>query len=174
MQGQGRAISIKLDITEYQVPAQDSKGHSGRIEFRVNTGLLHDIEVLLHEAKPLTGWKTSSEFYRWAIMYGLQTMAGRVKSQRLTNALAVADLISKGAQRLAADARVLGCLDDVQRTVAELQARNAPELIPAMLADWKRQIGTVDLPYWRKRLNDEFDKRFGHLLRPIDLRDHHE
>jgi hypothetical protein len=166
--GPQRVVPLKIPPEEFIVPAQDSKGHSAPISFRVPPGFLRELEEFMTEGREF-GWKTNSDFYRWAVWHGMRWAARKLGNQRILNRMAIADDGLKALQHETARIQVQDTLAEMEKMVRDLLSVRAYLPIHRALVEARGHLTKIDDEYWREHWLREFDVKFGHHLRSAKL-----
>lgn len=155
----------KSDVEEFTVPSQDLKGHSARVGFRVEPLMMRLVAELVQGGGAALGWKTDSDFWRWAGMAGLEYASAKIKDGKISNmgkqVRFMMEIVATRARMMEFEAN----FTELERTVTALSASDNEDEAVLMLIELKAQIADMDDDKWRKRWSKKFDKKFGTMLR---------
>jgi hypothetical protein len=148
---------------EFMIPAQDLKGHSARVGFRVEPQMVRLVAELVQAGGRVFGWKTDSDFWRWAGWAGLQYAVGLSKNKKL---MSEQGMLSITITLIATKQRMLEFEEtfrSMETTASALIEKGFIKEATAMLAEIQEKIMAQEDSVWKRRWQREFDKKFKHL-----------
>lgn len=167
----GKRVSLRREDQESQsnphyfnVPHEDSKGHSYRIDTRIPPHMDYQLNVAVQSRR--FPWKTRAEAYRWCIWRGVVELEGymddNAQYQTMYAQMAVlVDLYRE--QRAMLDFRDL--VQDMSRVINDLLSRGAQGKARQLIRQTLHQIGQFTDSYWRKQYEQEVRQQFGYLIK---------
>lgn len=153
------AGSVNLTEDDWLVPAADSKGHSGRLQFRIPPAVARAIQEVVQS--PKTGFRTDDDFCRFAVWLALRMLQSRI------------DAIPPSVL-MAADAVIRVARDHEQSQMIYEAIRLSIAMCDRLVADGDVQgvnsrIAYIDsvianlspTSHWRKKFEEEWKKSSG-------------
>lgn len=167
----GKAITVSIDpedaesrmpLSEWQVPAQDSHGHTARIVVRIPPGMKHEIGVVIQSKR--FPWETDSDFVRWAVHRGLQQVAEQMHDPEVTSLQSLLNSWVAAAKHEQEHLKFQGTLEMVSGIITDLINAGAHANARRIVNDMLENAGKLDDVYWRERYTTEIANRFGGVL----------
>lgn len=146
----------KVAAHEFMVPMSDAHGHAARIEFRCLPDFKRRISLTIG-AVPETGWKTESDFCRWAIRYGLDAIEVMAQDTELTNVMLKCKMMDMILAREEMNARISASLEHMSGVVDKMPRAAAQRMISSMV----EMAGEMDDDEWREIWLKELERKFG-------------
>lgn len=167
-------IDMLMAPTEFLVAAQDTKGHSASVHFRIQPGTVRDIEVFLSEYKHKFGWSTASDFHRWAVKNALERAAKIAGDGKLSDAMEIKSIVDEMVADKLIRVQWTESMDQVAQTVERLSNAGMRDEAVRLLGKVKGKLRNMTDKRWQKRYEELFDERFGRLLKGVSLVDSEE
>jgi hypothetical protein len=160
-----KRITRKLmERVPWNPAAQDHKGHSARIDFRVPPPVKRMLKIALEKYGETVGWQTDSDLCRWVMNFGLHVMAEDLQDMELSNydrQVAAVNKIVESATKMAAFG---ASIDEAERLVKGMFDKNLDEAAVELLYSVRREIYLMDNMEWRDAWEDEFNRRLAPML----------
>lgn len=164
IKGKNKPKTGGLVIDSYEVPAQDSKGHSARVGLRVIPEMRRIVAELVQSGR--FPWKTDSDFWRWAGYWGAEYAATQIGDTEKLNYIQrqriIMSVIAKRNELLQWQSDFV----EMEKTFDALMREEdgGEEDAIQMLRDAQDEIEKIEDDTWRRRWQAKFDKRFGMYL----------
>lgn len=149
-------------LSDFQIPAQDSHGHSTKVISRITPSMQRQISVIV-EKNPF-GWDTASDFVRWAIYHGQQKVTEHLGDPEISSTMALISSWVAAARVQQEHVKFSNSLEHISGTLAELRQHGADIAARKIVEEILSQIDGIDDPYWKKRFEEEIEGKFGSLL----------
>lgn len=147
---------------DYVVPIEDKKGHSIRMQCRVPTGWPRQVDIIIGMKRH--GWKTPSDFMRWALLDGMQRIEaedGPIEGSILPQLEAVVEI----CRTVEYHERYEAVLDQLSRAVSVLMAKPEGKLrARQLIQDAITQFEQIGDAYFRGLLLDQVKQRFSGIV----------
>jgi hypothetical protein len=156
-------ILPKAQSTFY-IAAQDQRGHSERIQFRVPPDFLRLVEeIMVHREQ--FGWTTQADMLRWCLWHGIEALQKEVKDSRINSVFAVMEMGIRAGQFDHDMSQFQSQFDKIEKSVSAMQQMEMPDKVYETLETTQRGISAIPDEQWRAKWQAQFDKKFGHLLK---------
>lgn len=155
----------KLTIDSFSVPAQDSKGHSARVGLRVVPDVKRRVAELVQSGQ--FPWKTDSDFWRWAGMWGMEYAAQVIDDKALLNSIKQMRLVMDAMVKRERLLQWENDFAELEQTFNQLMKEEdgGEEDAREMLMDALVAIEGMEDDKWRRRWQRMFDRKFGKFLK---------
>lgn len=159
-------VPIRKDIKAYMVPTGRDEKHDVPVNFRITTQMARRVEVMMVDAKGKLPWKTSTDFYRWALWEGLKKASQEIGNPKLILLCkqyeAELDILREEELR----DKILGLLDSIKKQVEHMERIGAWEEVPRFLRKAYGPLqGMEHENYWTRRVIKEFRKQYGDRMK---------
>ena len=151
----------KYDPEQFQIPAQDAKGHSTRAQCYIQPGHDRQIEEILGSRK--FPFRTKGDLVRWCIVRGVErllAMEDEIPKGYMVQVDAMVDILrdSEFQQTFDSTMRMLSQrLNSLLGEGAQLEARR-------VISQFKYKVQQMEPGYWRDKWEAEIQKLWGFLL----------
>jgi len=156
----GHPITPKYDPSEFLVAPTDSRGISYRLTFRASPDLVRAIDqILASHLFPLT---SRGDLLRFATREAVRVLE---KMEAVPSVSKRVDILSLILTEEQAHGEFLHVFDQLQRTITQYLADQAPEQAVRVISLAVHQFEQMPEGHWRSRYLKELDARFGTILK---------
>lgn len=153
---------LKPSVAKYIIPQEKNEF---KISFRISERLSRQIEVMLVDARLKLPWKTSTDFFRWAVFHGLSTISAELKDSRFTNMFEQLnthyEIVRKQMFRRAS----LELLESTRQEVGEMERLGGGAEVPRFLREVEANLKRLEINFWTEKVKKQFYAEFGDQLK---------
>lgn len=157
-----KAVEIKVSPSKYHTPEERHEAH---VNFRISDRLLRMVEEALIDARKITPLKTQTDFYRWAVQWGLKELLSDLKNNKLTELFHQFEAHQQILKDQYMREKHLEILESTRKEVHNLEALGAYSEVPRFLRKVEASINLDGPSYWTIRVREEFYREFGERLK---------
>lgn len=150
-------------LSEWQVPATDTHGHSAKVFTRCPPAYKHLIATILQSK--LFPWDTESDLVRVALHRFLKQIEVKMKDPSVSTEMAILNSLTEIASQQMSNAHYSETLGKLKATVTYLVGSGDEPMARKVVKAIAEQIGHFEEPYWKDKYERELLKAHRDLLK---------
>ena len=150
----------KYEEEEFIIPAQDSKGHSERIYYRIPPGMMRDLKIILASKK--FPFRTVGDIGRLATKMIIELLTGL---EAIPSVNRQVDAIASIVRDEEFQQEFIGIYEQAGRVINRYISQGEESQARKMLVAIRDQIRAMPKGYWRKKYWNELNAKYGHLMK---------
>jgi len=150
---------MPYDPREFIVPAEDSKGHSSRAWFRLQSGHDRQLDIVLKSRR--FGYRTKGDIIRHAVVRHLRWLDSL---EAIPSVTAQVDAVQEVLRDHLFQQEFVGTFNMIGNVVNMHLSLGAPDEAAKLVASLKAHLELMPDGFWKEKYLAEIDSRYGRLL----------